>query len=176
MLQKFQNNHGDFLQLFEALVDRLSTPEMELFLVQAWLIWNQRNVMVHGGQMKNSGWLTKRAAKLLEEYKKAQATLKISCATPGSSYWKPPLQDVYKLNFDAAVLLNLNCSGVGAIIRNCDGEVMAKMAAKGEYVHNSDDAEALACRKALEFAMEAGFSTVIIEGDNSNVMESNFKY
>ena len=53
---------------------------------------------------------------------------------------------------------------------------MVGMAARGEYVHNSDDAEALACRKALEFAMEAGFSTVIIEGDNSNVMESNFKY
>ena len=50
------------------------------------------------------------------------------------------------------------------------------MIAKGEYAHNSDDAEALACRKALEFAMEAGFSSLIIEGDNSNVMESNFKY
>ena len=53
---------------------------------------------------------------------------------------------------------------------------MTWMTAKGEYAHNSDDAEALACRKALEFTMEAGFSTVIIEGDNSNVMESNFKY
>ena len=109
---------------------------------------------------------------MLEEYKKAQATLEIPCPTPGSSYCKPPSQDVYKLNFDAAVFSDLNCSGVGAIIRNCDGEVMAGMAARGEYVHNSDDAEALACRKALEFAMEAGFSSLIIEGDNSNVMRA----
>ena len=50
---------------------------------------------------------------------------------------------------------------------------MAGMAAKGEYVHNSNDAEALACRKALKFSMEAGFSSlVVIEGDNSNVMRS----
>ena len=47
---------------------------------------------------------------------------------------------------------------------------MAAMSAKGEYVHNSNEVEVLACRKALEFAMEAGFSNLIIEGDNSNVM------
>ena len=49
---------------------------------------------------------------------------------------------------------------------------MVGMAARGEYVHNSDDAEALACRKALEFAMEAEFSSLIIEGDNSNVIRA----
>ena len=116
VLQKFQTNHVDFLQLFEALVDKLSTIEMKLFLVQVWLIWNQRNVLVYGGQMKNSGWLTKRATELLEEYKKAQATLEISRATPGSSYWKPLSQDVYKLNFDAVVFSDLNFSRAGAII------------------------------------------------------------
>ena len=49
---------------------------------------------------------------------------------------------------------------------------MAAMSAKGEYVHNSDEAEVLACCKALEFAMEAGFSNLVIEGDNSNVMKA----
>ena len=49
---------------------------------------------------------------------------------------------------------------------------MAAMSAKGEYVHNSNEAEVLACRKALEFAMEAGFSNLVIEGDNSNVMRA----
>ena len=66
--------------------------------------------------MKNSGWLIKRAAELLEKYKKAQATLEISRATPGSSYWKPPPQDVYKLNFDAVVFSDLNFSRASAII------------------------------------------------------------
>ena len=75
--------------------------------------------------MKNPQWLTNRAAELLEEYKKAQENLVISSAVPGSNYWKPPPQDVYKLNFDAAVFSDLNCSGVGAIIRNFASEVMA---------------------------------------------------
>ncbi|KAK9988600.1 hypothetical protein SO802_028839 [Lithocarpus litseifolius] len=61
-----------------------------------------------------------------------------------------------------SVFSDLNCSGVGAIIRNHAGEVMASMSAKGEYVHNTDEVEALACRKALEFAMEAGFSNLFV--------------
>ena len=130
-------------------------------------------MVVHGGQLKDPRWLNKRAAKLLDEYKKAQARMVISNATPRCrSHWQPPVQDVYKLNFDAVVFSDINCSSVGAIVRNHVGEVMASMSAKGEYVHNSDEAEVWACRKALEFAMEAGFSNLIIEGDNSNVMRA----
>jgi len=47
---------------------------------------------------------------------------------------------------------------------------MAGMSAKGDHVH-SDEVEALACRKAVEFSMEVGFTNLVIEGDNSNVMQ-----
>ena len=46
---------------------------------------------------------------------------------------------------------------------------MAAMATNGPMVHTSDEAELLACRKALEFAVDAGFSRLIVEGDNINV-------
>ena len=108
VFQKFPTNQFDFMQLFEALADRLSTTELELFLVQVWIIWNQRNVVVHGGQMKDPRWLTNRATELLEEYKKAQANMVITNVTPSRNYWQPPPQDVYKLNFDAAIFSNLN--------------------------------------------------------------------
>ena len=41
---------------------------------------------------------------------------------------------------------------------------MAGMSAKGPYVRNSEEAEALACQNAVVFAMEAGFSKLVIEG------------
>ena len=37
---------------------------------------------------------------------------------------------------------------------------------------DSEEAEVLACRKAVEFAMDSGFYNLIIEGDNSTVMNS----
>ena len=130
-------------------------------------------MVFHGDHLKDPQWLNKKAAELLDKYKKAQARMVISNAIIRChSYWQPPAQDVYKLNFDAAIFSDMNCSGVGTIVRNHASEVMTAMSAKGEYVHNSDEAEVLACRKALEFAMEAGFSNLVIEGDNSNVMRA----
>ena len=52
-------------------MNKLDAAGMELFIVQAWIVWNQRNTMVHGGQMKDPCWLNRRAADYLEEYRKA---------------------------------------------------------------------------------------------------------
>lgn len=90
LLWKCSTNHSDFMQLFEFLLDRLSAIELELFLVQAWTIWNQRNVVVHGGQMKDPGWLKNRAAEFLEEYKKAQENLVVTSLAPSRNVWQPP--------------------------------------------------------------------------------------
>ena len=46
---------------------------------------------------------------------------------------------------------------------------MAAMTACGPVVQTSEEAELLACRRALEFAVDAGFHRLIIEGDNCNV-------
>ena len=83
--------------------------------------------------------------------------------------WKPSPHLFYKLNFDASMFSSLDKSGFGAVIKFDKGEVMAT---KGPAVFCSEEAEFLACRKAIEFAMDAGFSEFIIEGDNSIVMHA----
>ena len=49
---------------------------------------------------------------------------------------------------------------------------MAAMSVKGPYVNNSEEAKALACRNALEFSIDVGFSELVIEGDNINIMKA----
>ena len=44
------------------------------------------------------------------------------------------------------------------------------MVAKGLEVFYSKEVELLACRKAIEFAVDAGFSELVIEGDNNSAM------
>ena len=171
-MQKCTNAYHDIFLLFESLLDRLSIAEFELFLVQAWLIWNQRNAIVHGGQIKDPKWLKKRAADYLEEYRMAQEQLTLPSTTQPKNTWQPPPPSVYKLNFDAAIFAELQCSGLGAIIRNSDGEVMAAMSVKGPSINSSEEAKALACRRAIEFSMEVGFSELLIEGDNATVMKA----
>ncbi|XP_075641907.1 uncharacterized protein LOC142613431 [Castanea sativa] len=86
--------------------------------------------------------------------------------------WQPPQSAQYKLNFDAAIYTDMGRSGVGAIIRNENGEVMAALSAMGPFVQDSEEAEIVACRIALEFAIDAGFSDLVVEGDNVNVMRA----
>ena len=78
----------------------------------------------------------------------------------------------YKFNFDVAIFLGLDRSGNGVVIQNDKGEVMAAMTANGLKVNTSEEVELLACRRALEFAVDARFSRLIIEGDNSNVIQA----
>ena len=65
------------------------------------------------------------------------------------------------MNFDAAIFDN--GSGVGAVIRNAAGEVMAALSARGDAVADNEEAEVRACRKALEFAIDAAFSELMVE-------------
>ena len=90
-----------------------------------------------------------------------------SVRLPARDTWQPPLKSVFKLNFDVAVFPSLNRSGFCAIICNEKGEVMA---AKGPEVFCSEEAELLAYRKAIEFAVDGGFSELVIEVDNSSAM------
>ena len=45
---------------------------------------------------------------------------------------------------------------------------MAVMTVKGPVVQGSDMAELLACHKALEFAIDASFTVLAVEGDSVN--------
>ena len=49
---------------------------------------------------------------------------------------------------------------------------MAAISVKGGAVRDSEEVEVLACRKALEFAMDAGFMEVILKGDNARVLKT----
>ena len=47
---------------------------------------------------------------------------------------------------------------------------MAGMSTIGSKVYTSEEAELFACKRALESAVDAGFTRLIIEGDNTNVI------
>lgn len=74
-LQKCHVCLEDMINLWEELVARLNTEELELFLVQAWIIWNQRNAMIYGKKMQAPGVLNRRAEDDMEEFQIAQSRL-----------------------------------------------------------------------------------------------------
>ncbi|XP_050242299.1 uncharacterized protein LOC126691287 [Quercus robur] len=128
--------------------------------------------LLHGGKLKDPGWLTKHAAEYLEEFKQAQEHLSVPPWQSNGNVWRPPPQSLFKLNFDATIFKESNSSGFSAVIQNEQGEVMAALSTIGPTVTCSEEAETMACRKTLEFAVDAGFSKLVVEGDNANVMRA----
>ena len=90
--------------------------------------------------------------------------------TARCSRWNLPLGSSFKLNFDAAIFQDCKALGFRVVIWNNLGEVMAALLARGPHVQDSEKAEVLAYRKALEFTIDLGFSDIVIKGDNSVVM------
>ena len=70
-LQKSVCGQTNFSHLFVNLMDMLSREELESFMVQSWLIWNQRNSVLHGGMLQDPSRLIQRAADLLDEFNEA---------------------------------------------------------------------------------------------------------
>ena len=162
----------NFSHLFVNLMDRLSREKLESFMVQCWLIWNQRNFVLHGGTLQDPSRLIQRAVDLLDEFNEAQGQLAISSFIHPMQQSEPHVGLSYKVNVDTALYTDVRASGFGVVVRNERAEVMASLTAGGPLVQDSEEAEVLACRKALEFAVDAGFMDVVLEGDNLSVMRS----
>nr|XP_023903860.1 uncharacterized protein LOC112015657 [Quercus suber] len=90
----------------------------------------------------------------------------------GGTRWRPPQDGFVKINFDGAVFCHSNSSGVGAVIWNHDGAVMASYAEKLNQAYKAEEIEALAALKAVQFAYNLGFQKVILEGDSLGLIKA----
>ena len=80
--------------------------------------------------------------------------------------------DIFKINFDGAVSAEESYSGVGVIVWNREGLVIATMSEKIPQILQPTKIEAMAATRALEFAREVGISEAILEGDSVMVIKA----
>ena len=78
----------------------------------------------------------------------------------------PPLTDWVKVNFDGTVFQESGEVGLGIIIRNDHGLVMAGLTQVIPLATSVEIVEVLAVRRALIFAKELDFDHIILEGDS----------
>ena len=90
----------------------------------------------------------------------------------GGNRWRAPQAGFVKVNFDGAVFSELNMSGIGVVIRDNNGAVLASCSEKLSQAYKAEETKALAARKALMFAHELGFQRVILEGDALGLIQA----
>ena len=69
------------------------------------------------------------------------------------------------MNYDGAIFAEQGRAGIGVVVRNSEGAVMASLSQQVPPPTTAAQVEAMAARKAIELALEIGLRKVIIEGD-----------
>lgn len=86
--------------------------------------------------------------------------------------WVAPVRNGYKTNFDDAMFHDTGKAGLGVVIQNHEGEVMAALSEKIPMPPSITQLELLAARRAALFAQEVGLRNSILEGDSKIVINS----
>lgn len=130
------------------------------------LVWSKQSSL--GAARQSPHDILVRAHAILEEYQLAHLRpTKFKEAT--DNRWIPPAFPWYKINMDAAVFPQLGMIGVGVIIRDHEGSLVAAMSKRIPLPLGPLEAEAKAMDEATLFARGVGVGDVIFESDSSTI-------
>ncbi|KAK8554031.1 hypothetical protein V6N13_072952 [Hibiscus sabdariffa] len=141
----------------------LSEGHKKTYMVSLWSIWFTRNKVVH----ERCEVSVRGAYSFVEAFLQENEALQIA-SSPSvvvtRCRWQAPIENVIKLNFDAAYNAITKASTSGVICHNNSGFIMASCVYSHLHVADAFVAEALSCLQAVIFAKELGFTRLIIEG------------
>ena len=144
----------------------------EIFIIMAWLLWNRRNNLRLGLIVKPLSQIISAAGGMLQDFLIAQEKKSEAVQMPSPVQWCPPALNQYKANFDGAVFRSCSAASLGVLIRNWRGAVIGALSMRVPLPQSVADVEALACRRAVMFAVEIGLREVIFEGDAAVVIQA----
>ena len=150
------------------------TQLLEIFAVMVWSIWNQRNRVrlnqpanaIHQIAHLSKNWLAKFQANQVSHVSIPIHTQSMRCR------WKPPPSSCFKINFDRVIYPKEKKSGIGVVIRDNRGLVIASCSKVVHQVLGVSDIEAMATMWALSFASDVGVRRAVLEGDSMVVITS----
>ena len=151
----------------------------ERFAYVTWSIWHNRNATRLKTTCIPYNKIDDDMLDHFKEYHSAQDSTKLvsqdSMVQPLNSdpiHWKPHRSPHCKINFDGAIFQDQKMAGIGVVIRNSGGQVIGTLSDRINLPATVDDVEALACRKAISFALELGVEKVVLEGDFETIIHA----
>lgn len=104
---------------------------LELVITITWSIWFNRNKVKHDKPHQSAAMNIHKARPLIEEFQVANFQL-LKPAEKEENKWINPKPPLYKINSNGAVFQQ-EVSGVGAVIRDHAGRVIAALSKKLQY-------------------------------------------
>ncbi|XP_059436514.1 uncharacterized protein LOC132169501 [Corylus avellana] len=176
-IQKMGSLGPDFREIMVKLSERCSSDEMGLIATIAQCIWKRRNNVLHGGMFIHPNRLiheAKEAHEMFLEANQKQDSLNEILREPGvdAEVWRCPPPGFYKINWDVGMDERSNRLGVGVLIRDSFGEIIAARSLTIQTKQPPVIAEAMGAVYAAEFGRDTGVQDVILEGDSLIVVKA----
>ncbi|XP_035540266.1 uncharacterized protein LOC118344236 [Juglans regia] len=172
-LQKVNVSFRSFKEVVEHVLLTLNEDYIELFACTAYHVWKRRNVLVFEEKFENSSRVAQSALQMTKEFKEANDSKQTDVepvSSIGTETWRPPPMNVYKANWDASVD-RVSCRmGVGVVVRNWEGHVIATLRSSRSLFPDAKLAEAVATLRAVLFCKQLEISRLLIKIDALNVV------
>ncbi|XP_030959057.1 uncharacterized protein LOC115981006 [Quercus lobata] len=130
----------------------MSPNTATLFSMVAWSIWTRRNKLRERKPIWDVGETVKREKELLQEFKDLQDFPSWYAIPRVEVRWKPPGTGLFKINFDGAVFEDRALVGLGIVIEDESGLIIAALSQKIPLPSSVEMVEALAVRRGNKLA------------------------
>ncbi|XP_024190496.1 uncharacterized protein LOC112194497 [Rosa chinensis] len=148
---------------------KLSKHSFEELLVVLWNIWKERNTRVLEHKRTEANDVVIRTSTSLAEYRLHNIQERQMGTGVNAARWRCPAIGVLKVNIDGSFHAGTKIGGLGFIIRDSQGVVVAGGVRPLRHLFSAEHAEALACFEAVKFVLEHNLNPVIIETDSQVV-------
>ena len=157
-----------FLDIMEKLliVGDVLPGLAERFVSVCWGIWKERNVIRTGGRGKPRRVTLKTSLGLMDEFQLAnKGPWKPTAVSPEPVCWVPPPPSQYKINSDRAVFMAQRKVGLGVMICDSNGKVIAALSSPMVGPLGALETKAKSMEVGLRFALDIGIWDVVVKCD-----------
>ncbi|KAK9272861.1 hypothetical protein L1049_003239 [Liquidambar formosana] len=151
------------------------TDNMVQVVMVMWMMWNNRNWLLHEGKRMEPQQLIERANTLLQDFIKIQGEGR-TVGVKISARWRPPTTGTYKVNVDGARFDDKKSVGLGVVVRDFEGQLIAAASKRMDGLFPPAQVEAVAMCFAMDFVRDQSLRSVIMEGDNLEVVRGINSY
>ena len=159
-----------FRDLLTGILNSQEPNQAKVFASVAWEIWRKRNALRVGVDTILYPKIFREANERLHDFQVAQTNQILTFQKIGITSQVPPPCPLLKVNFDGAVFQDTYHVGIGVVIKDSEGKVLSALSERTKLHPTVDDVEAMACRRAIEFAIESGLQQALFEGDSATVI------
>jgi ribonuclease HI len=170
---QLSSEYSNFFDLILDCHSMLNLDDLGLFCTITWKVWYLRNLVVYQSPLQNVLDVVFWCKDFLADFRSCDLALAVPllpvCNVRNS--WRPPNSSCYKINCDAAVSDLEGWVGLGVVIRDHTGFVMASCSLPLIASFDVQAAEVMAVLRGLIFSRDCGLAPCMLETDAAVVVK-----